>query len=218
MNSRGQFEPGRKAVAGIVLAAGESRRMGSDKALLPLGRQTFLEHLLEVLRWDVPVRVVVLGHHAAEIEARLPRTSDLAVLHNPQYPLGQLSSLQVALRHLEKQPVEGVLVCLVDHPAINRSVVRMILEKFRSTGAPVVIPAHRGRRGHPVLFARSVFGELLEAPLEEGARRVVHNHASEIELVEVAWEGILWDIDQPADYQRLLEEWKRLTAGGKAPC
>ena len=195
--------------------------MGSDKALLPLERETFLEHLLEVLRGEVPVRVVVLGHHAAEIEARLASvsgTSDLAVLHNPQYPLGQLSSLQVALRHLEKQPVEGVLVCLVDHPAINRSVVRMILEKFRSTGMPVVIPTHRGRRGHPVLFARSVFGELLEAPLEEGARRVVRDHAAEIELVEVGWEGILWDIDQPADYQRLLEEWKRLTAGGKAPC
>jgi len=191
--------------------------MGSDKALLPLGRETFLEHLLEVLRREVPVRVVVLGHHAAEIQARLSPAPDFTILNNPQYPLGQLSSLQVALRHLEKQPVEGALVCLVDHPAINRSVVRMILEKFRSTGAPVVIPTHRGRRGHPVLFARSVFGELLEAPLEEGARRVVRNHTGEIELVEVGWEGILWDIDQPADYHRLLEEWKRLTAGGETP-
>lgn len=190
--------------------------MGTDKALLPLGNKTFLDHLLEVLHGEVFPRVVVLGHHAAEIESCLPLSVDLQVLHNPRYSLGQLSSLQVALRHLLDQPVEGALVCLVDHPAISRKVLRTLLTRFQSSGASIVIPTCQGRPGHPVLFARSLFDELLQAPLEEGARYVVRRHAADTEQVEVAWEGILWDIDRPADYRQLLERWPSLTEAGEA--
>jgi molybdenum cofactor cytidylyltransferase len=140
------------------------------------------------------------------------------VLRNPDYRLGQLSSLQVALRFLEDHNTEAVLVCLVDHPAMTKPVVRTLLQRFRATAAPILIPTHQGRRGHPVLFSRRVFQELLEAPLQEGARFVVRRHEREVEFVETDDEGILLDIDRPDDYESLQKRWESLTAaGGKPP-
>jgi molybdenum cofactor cytidylyltransferase len=79
------------------------------------------------------------------------------------------------------------------------------------TSAPILIPTFRSRRGHPVLFAAGTFPELLAAPLSEGARAVVHRHHEEVEYVEVDEEGILWDVDQPEDYERLRQRWSGIT-------
>ena len=171
------------AVAGVILAAGESRRMGRDKALLPFGPENFLDHLIAVLQGEASPLLVVLGHHAEQIESRIARAGGVEIVRNPDYALGQLSSLQAGLRALANQPVAGALVCLVDHPAITKEVVRTLLDRFGSRGARILIPTSNGRRGHPVLFAASLFQELLDAPLEEGARSVVRRHAEEIELV-----------------------------------
>jgi len=238
-SSPGKLGAGSDGVAGVILAAGKSSRMGRDKALLPLhpglpsealakeGRRNFLEHLMEVLRGEVSLLLIVLGHHATEIEGQIAHSDGAVVLRNPNYPLGQLSSLHVALRYLESRPASpgrsplvpgadqgtpasspgasGVLVCLVDHPAITRRVVRLLLERFEKTHAPIVIPTDRGRRGHPILFARRLFQDLLDAPLEEGARFVVRRHAAEVDLVETGEEGILLDVDLPGDYERFLK-------------
>ena len=204
-------------IAGIILAAGESSRMGRDKALLPLGRETFLEHLIEVLRGEVRPLVVVLGHHAEEIQERISRFTDVQIVRNPDYKLGQLSSLQTALHALMNQPVAGALVCLVDHPAVTKEVVRALLERFERHPTNIIIPACRGRRGHPVLFPARLFPEFLDAPLEEGARVVVRRHAAEVELVETDEEGILLDVDRPADYEALLERWNLLTGQEDEP-
>jgi len=200
-------------IAGIILAAGESSRMGRDKALLPLGRETFLEHLIEVLRGEVSPLLIVLGHHAEEIAGRIAPLADVRnvrIVRNPDYQLGQLSSLQAALRVLANEPVAGapgVLVCLVDHPAITKAVVRTLLERFEKQPSSILIPTCQGRRGHPVLFPARLFPELLDAPLEEGARFVVRRHAAEVELVETGEEGILLDVDRPADYEALPKHW-----------
>lgn len=204
-------------IAGIILAAGESSRMGRDKALLPFGRETFVEHLMGVLRSEVGPLLVVLGHHAEEIEMRLARVPDIQIVRNPDYRLGQLSSLQAALRVLVNRPVDGALVCLVDHPAITREVVRAVLERFRNHASRIIIPTCNGRRGHPVLFAADLFQELLDAPLEEGARVVVRRHAAEVELVETGEEGILLDVDLPADYDALLRRGESLTGANDGP-
>jgi len=196
--------------AGIILAAGESSRMGRDKALLPLGRETFVEHLVGVLRGEVRPLLVVLGHHAEEIGMRIASLADVQIIQNPDYKLGQLSSLQAALRALMHQPVDGALVCLVDHPAVTRTVVQAVLERSRRQPASIIIPTCGGRRGHPVFFSAELFPELLDAPLDEGARAVVRRHADEVELVETGEEGILLDVDRPDDYERLRERWKPL--------
>jgi molybdenum cofactor cytidylyltransferase len=219
-------QPAETRIAGIILAAGESRRMGRDKALLPLGRQTFLEHLIKLLRLEVQPLLVIVGHHAETIESESagvlepdrgmlhdPDLPDVVFLRNPDYRLGQLSSLKAGLRHLMNRPLDAALVALVDHPAISKDVVRLLLHTFAATGAPILIPAYQGRRGHPVLFARSVFQELLDAPVEAGARYVVRNHADALVVVETGDEAILWDIDLPQDYERLVGRWNPKRSG-----
>jgi molybdenum cofactor cytidylyltransferase len=196
-----------EGIAGIILAAGESRRMGRDKALLPLGPMNFLQRLIDVLRTEVPLLVVVLGHHADEIERQIVQRENIVLLRNPDYSRGQLSSIQIAVEYLLKQPVSAALLALVDHPAITREVVQALLRRYKETNAPILIPTHNGRRGHPVVFAKRLFPELLAAPLDEGARYVVHQHSAEIDFVETNEPGILLDIDFPADYEALLKRW-----------
>ena len=197
-------------IAGVILAAGESSRMGRDKALLPLGNHTFIDHIAAVLDGEVDPLLAVLGYHAAEIQqqAQLPRSC--RVLLNPDYRSGQLSSLKVAVRALANEPVGGALVCLVDHPAVSKTVVHALFERFQKTNAAILVPTFQGRRGHPVLFASRLFAELEAAPLDEGARAVVHRHADDVELVPVNEEGILWDVDRPDDYQALGRRWNSL--------
>jgi molybdenum cofactor cytidylyltransferase len=205
---------GPQNVAGIILAAGESSRMGRDKALLPLtsqgSGQTFLEHLTEILDGEVSPLVIVLGHHADEIQKHIQLPPAARILRNPDYGMGQLSSLRVALQGLRGQDVAGALVCLVDHPALTKQVVRALLARFRQSTASILVPTFQGRRGHPVLFASRLFGELQDAPLDQGARWVVHRHPAEVELVEVDEEGILWDVDRPEDYDALKSRWASL--------
>ena len=190
--------------------------MGRDKALLPLGGENFLQYLIHLLHGEVSPLLIVLGHHADQIERqaglahdaeRAPAepASDLVVLRNPDYRHGQLSSLQVAVKYLLSTPATGLLVSLVDHPATTRSTIRFLVDRFYKTNSPILIPTYQGRRGHPVIFARSVFQELLDAPLNEGARFVVHGHTAELDLIEMNEQGIVVDVDYPEDYRKFVE-------------
>ncbi len=117
-------------IAAVVLAAGESSRMGRDKALLPFRGSTFLEEIVSMLRQaQVKKMVVVLGHHAQQVQASV-KLGDTEVVVNPRYREGQTSSLQAGLLALNEE-VEGILLCLVDHPFIYASVVRKLIEAFQ---------------------------------------------------------------------------------------
>ncbi len=192
-------------VAALILAAGESSRMGQDKALLAYHGGTFLESILRTLREAAIARIaVVLGHHASEIQEAVNLAGAEVVL-NPNYHRGQTSSLQMGLKALETEEVEAVVLCLVDHPEISARTVRQIVAAFRDSGAPVVIPTYRGRRGHPVLIGRQLFDELQALGPEAGANKVVRRHREATKFVEVDDPGILLDIDDPESYRRLTK-------------
>lgn len=178
-------------IAGILLAAGESRRMGFPKALLPYRGKTFLQHLLDVLAPCVSPLIVVSG--AVELSA--PN-----VVHNPNWQQGQLSSLQCGLRALPPN-VDGTLVALVDHPCIERPLVEKLIAEFEAHHPPLLIPTYNGRRGHPMIFSRALFPELLDAPPDQGARVVVHRYQPL--HVPLDDEGILHDLDDPETYRRV---------------
>ncbi|CAN5748244.1 nucleotidyltransferase family protein [soil metagenome] len=195
-------------IAGIVLAAGRSRRMGQPKALLPAAGASFLRHVIEALRGGGcdPVLVVVappVRVEAREI-ARAARDYGAEVVVNPSGELEQIDSLRTALHSLPDS-VRAVVVTPVDFPLVRAETTRALVEAYRARRAPIVLPAYRGVHGHPVLFARDVFRELLTGSLPEGARSVVHAHRAELEEVTVHDEGVLQDVDTPADYRRLLE-------------
>jgi molybdenum cofactor cytidylyltransferase len=190
-------------IAGLILAAGESSRMGTPKATLTYRGRTFLERIVQTLREGGLERiVVVLGHQAEDIQRQI-KIEAAQVVINPDYRSGQTSSLQVGLRSLIADDLEAVLLCLVDHPAVAAETVRRIGATFRQYGAPVVIPTCQGRRGHPVLIGRQVFGELLSLACDAGADSVVRRYRPATQFVEVEDEGIVIDVDDPESYRRL---------------
>src|SRR5258705_1777230 len=154
-------------IPAIVLAAVMSTRMGRTKALLPAGPsgETFLSRVVRVLReGGADAIVVVIGGDAAAVRASLPRDeASLAVVENPHFEDGQLSSLHVGLAAVEQRydAIEAAMVTLVDLPLISPSTVRTVFDTFRAhPQAPLVRPRRDDRYGHPVIFNRSIFGEL----------------------------------------------------------
>jgi molybdenum cofactor cytidylyltransferase len=192
-------------IAGLILAAGESTRMGTDKALLVYRGQTFLDGIIATLRAAGIERiVVVLGHHAAEIE-RVANLANIEVALNADYQRGQTSSLQKGLAALAGQPVDVVVLSLVDHPAVQAETIAKLIIAFRASGAPVVIPTYRDQRGHPVLIGRQLFDELLGLPPDAGANTVIRKYRGSTQWVEVADAGVLIDVDDLGGYQKLSQ-------------
>jgi molybdenum cofactor cytidylyltransferase len=190
-------------IAAVVLSAGESSRMGRPKALLPIDGQTFIERIVAALKQTcVGNIIVVLGHKADEMRPRIEHLP-VEILINSDYKLGQLSSLQVAVRHLEKiADCDGMLVHLVDHPYIDPALVATMVDRFYQSGKLLVVPRHSGKRGHPVIFSRTLFGELLAAPMDQGAKTVVNAHRDDTLEIDSKDEGITVDIDTPELYRQ----------------
>ncbi len=184
----------------IILAAGESKRMGKLKALLRFKDKTFLDEIISVLKLsDVDRITVVLGAEAQTIK-KLVDLSGTNIVVNKEYQKGQLSSLIAGIEDVPEE-TEAILVCLVDSPFINREVVNQIISKFRETNNPIIVPVFNKERGHPTLFSRSLFNELANAPEEQGARHVIYSNEEKVLELETCESGILIGIDTPEDYK-----------------
>jgi len=190
-------------IVAVVLSAGESSRMGRPKALLPIDGQTFIERIVGALkRGGIERIVVVLGFNADELRQHISHLP-VEILVNPDHKLGQLSSLQVAVRHLQAaQDCDGVMIHLVDHPYIEAKLVSLMLQRFDESKWSIVVPRHQGKRGHPVIFSRALFDELLDAPLDQGAKAVVNAHRQDTLEIETDEAGITVDIDTPELYRQ----------------
>jgi molybdenum cofactor cytidylyltransferase len=195
-------------IAAVVLAGGDSTRMGSPKALLPApDGQPFVVRIVRAFAAaGVPAIAVVTGsaHEGIvdALDAAFPGRPGLAV-RNPDPSRGQLSSLWTGMDAVVHEGTEALLVTLVDVPMVSAATVSAVVDAWRVSRAPIVRPALRERHGHPVLFDRSLFGELREAPLEAGAKTVVRRHEARILHVVPPDEGCLRDVDTPEDYQAL---------------
>lgn len=193
-------------IAGIILAAGASSRMGTPKALLDYRGETFLDRLIRVLGTLCDPVIVALGYHAEEIRAGVRERARFVV--NPDPSRGQLSSLQTALAEVPMN-AEGFLFLPVDCPAAEPETVRLIIEAFESDEQPLlVIPRHDGRRGHPVCARRELIAEFLALPVEGQAKEVVRRYADRTHYLDILDAGVLSDIDDPEAY-RILQETAR---------
>jgi molybdenum cofactor cytidylyltransferase len=191
-------------LAAVILTGGESRRMGSPKALLPYQGRTFLEHLIDVTAHPrLGVRRVVTGASHAEIIRRVTLPAGEVVL-NRRWQKGQLSSIRAAIQSLRSVETEGMLVALVDHPLITRAVVEALVEAFDRSPRSIVLPTWHGRRGHPVVFPARLYSELYDASDDVGARAVVWAHKNEVVEVPTEEEGVVLDIDDRATFDRLF--------------
>lgn len=199
-------------LAAVILAAGESRRMGTPKALLPFpagtpvseGITTFLEHLMSIAQHPrIGLRRVVLGAHAEQIRSSARLVPEDVVV-NTEWATGQLSSIQTALRSLTPGVTDGVVLFLVDQPLITAVLVGTLVEQFYASKKRIVIPTYNGKRGHPVIFASSLYDELLAAPAEQGARAVVWAHANEVLEISTDEEGVVLNLNDPETLKRVF--------------
>jgi len=196
-------------VSGIILAAGSSQRMGTPKAFLKIGEQTFLQHIVEQLHLARIVDLVlVLGAHAEEIQPTLSWFNGKVVI-NEQWQEGQLTSIITGLDALnlvnaEPEEIHGAMICPVDHPLLSQAILVDLLQGFWRSQKRIILPTYKGKRGHPVIFHRDYFGEFRNAPPELGARAVVRNHPDDVFEVVAQESGIVTNIDTPEDYEKYI--------------
>lgn len=174
--------------------------MGKPKPLLKFKDKTFLEQIISILKSsDIDTITVVLGAHADTIQKSID-LSDTNVVINKDYQKGQLSSLIAAIQNTPEE-AEAILLCLVDHPFITKSLVNSIIARFKQTASPIIVPVFNKQRGHPTLFAKSLFNELLNAPEDQGARYVLYSNEDKVTELETPEPAARISIDTPADYK-----------------
>ena len=191
------------AVAGIILAAGRSSRMGRVKQLLPWQGSTILGEVLRQARLScLDSLTVVLGHEAERIIRAVDLKGEQRVI-NPDVDQGHSSSLQAGLASLP-DTVQAAVFLLGDQPLVSAAVIDKLVRAYHKLKAPLFIPVYQGRRGNPVLIDRKLFPELMRLQGDTGARVLFQAYADSIHEVLVSEKGILQDIDTWAEYQDLL--------------
>ena len=190
-------------ISAILLAAGESKRMGKLKQLMPFGQSTIVEQAIDnLLNSAVDEIIVVLGYRAEEvIETIAAKPVKLVV--NPDYKQGMSTSIIAGL-NLADSGTQAVMLVLGDQPLTNSQTINQLIEEFYNHDKGIVIPTYQGRRGHPTIFAIKYKEKLLELKGDIGGRQIVRDHPDDILEVAVDSESIIADIDTINDYQSLL--------------
>lgn len=191
-------------ISAMLLAAGESRRMGEFKQLLTLDGKTFVARCVDNLLASRADEVVVVTGHRAEDVRRAVGNRPVSFAHNQDYRAGMSTSVKCGLQALAGEAC-ACLVALVDQPQINTDIINRVIDAYHDAWPLIVIPTYSGRNGHPLILDLQLKNEILAMDTTQGLRQVVHAHADDVLRVEVADEGVLLDCDFPEDYKRLLK-------------
>jgi molybdenum cofactor cytidylyltransferase len=196
----------------IVLAAGESRRMGSPKMILPYEGMTIIEKVLEnVLASDVEKVVTVLGSHSVEIMKVIER---FPVLHcyNSNFRDGMFSSVKCGFEHLPGD-FRAALVFLGDQPMVETSVINQMIIAYQESGKGILVPVFDKKRGHPLLVDKKYRDEIIDLDDPEGLKGLLRRHPDDLLEVTAETPSVLDDIDTREDYNnqinKTLQTWKR---------
>jgi CTP:molybdopterin cytidylyltransferase MocA len=190
-------------IAGVVIAAGESRRMGRMKPLLPLGSRTVLQRVADgLLEADLSPVTVVLGHRADEV-AECLRDRPVKITVNENYRRGMLSSVQWGVGRLPPE-CPAFLLALGDQPEVTPSVLHALIEEWTTHPGSIVVPTYNGKRGHPLVIDARYRPALLALRGLQTLRDLVHAPDMLRREVPTDEPGLLTDLDTPEDYERLL--------------
>lgn len=193
------------SVAGIILAAGNSERMGRPKALLPLGAKTFLQHALEALSAaGVDDVFVVCGRDARRIRGR-HLVHPNRIVENPDPGQGQLSSLKIGLAAAREENATAAVAWLIDHPSVSPTTLKVLLESLDGD-TDFVRPRYNGKNGHPLVISRRIFDRIADMPLDKGLKPLFSSSEVTVKTVEVVDANVVQDIDTPEEYQRLIDD------------
>lgn len=192
-------------IAGIILAAGNSSRMGEPKALLKIGPSVFLETIFKHMEEaKVDPLITVLGNDFHNVYKSISKKRNILFLHNTYPEKGQLFSFQYALRHVPGD-VLGCMMVLVDHPMVTFPTYLSLMNAGQNNPDKIIVPVYKGKRGHPVFWGRKYFEELAAAPLSQGARFVLQKNIDSVQELDVEDDGVIADIDTPDEYSSYLK-------------
>ena len=196
-------------VSGILLSAGESKRMGQPKALLKFGERSNIENLLdEYLSSQLDKVIVVTGFNGESLKKFIEKkTKDkkLKIVINEHYNLGMFSSIQKGIAEISRG---GILIGIVDNPFTNSTVIGELIENF--SGGEIVIPDYHGKGGHPVIIPFSLREEILNAnPEKTSLKDIFSCHLDMVKRIKFEDQTITFDMDTDEDYNRLLSLWKK---------
>jgi molybdenum cofactor cytidylyltransferase len=193
----------------IVLAAGESRRMGRPKLLLPYGESTIIETVVgNVVRSRVDGTLVVLGGDRQGIEEKIRGLSVRTVI-NRAYKDGMLSSVRRGLSSLPSS-ARAALFVLADQPDIPSAVIDSLINAYRSGRKGIVLPVYQNKRGHPLLIDLKYRGEIEALSPDIGLRGLIREHGDDVLEVRISSPNVLTDIDRPEDYERARRAVRRI--------
>jgi molybdenum cofactor cytidylyltransferase len=193
-------------ITAIIVAAGQSRRMGSPKMLLPWGNVTVIEHIIAVFsKAGVEDILVITGGAHEQVEAVVTKCKieyPVRSVYNQKHMEGDmLSSIQCGLEQLTDKNISAVMIGLGDQPQVQEGSVRLLREAFLQAKSPLVVPSFQMRRGHPWLMARSLWKEILEMSSSQTPRDFLNSHSLDIQYVNVDTPSILADLDTPEEYR-----------------
>ena len=190
-------------LSAILLAAGESKRMGEPKQLMPLGKHTLLEQAIDnLLGSPVNETIVVVGHKAEEITKAIA-TKPVKVTFNPNYRQGMSTSIVAGLILVDPAS-RAVMLALGDQPLVESRTIKELIDAFNSHDKDIAVPTHRGKRGHPIIFDIKYKAELLELEGDIGGREIIKNHPDDVLEVAVDSASVISDIDTQDDYKANL--------------
>jgi molybdenum cofactor cytidylyltransferase len=190
-------------ICAVVLAAGRSRRMGTQKLLLPFAGSTVIAHVVdEVIRSDVDHVCVVVGRDGEAVAAALG-DRPLRIVANRDPTSEMLSSVRCGLRALPDD-CHAALVALGDQPGLSAGLVNALIAAHRSGGKRIAVPTYGGRRGHPLLFSLAYREQVLRDYDEVGLRGLLWDHPEDVLEVQASSSAVLEDMDTPEDYRREL--------------
>jgi molybdenum cofactor cytidylyltransferase len=190
-------------VTAIILAAGESRRMQTPKALLKVGAESFVECIVRKCKESgIEVISIVTGAHRDEIQKHM-QGRQVDFIFNFHYPEGQLSSLKEGLRNLPTASTSA-LIWPVDMPLVRPETVQLLLGQYEAARKHVTIPVYESRHGHPVLYDVAAIHSALSLKASQTAKDLLTIYAQDLLLVDVNDPGVIRDIDTPDDYQQYI--------------
>jgi molybdenum cofactor cytidylyltransferase len=198
-------------VSGVILAAGSSSRLGRPKQLLTLDGEPIARVVARNALTSKLAEIILVTGGSAEAVAETVADLPVHVVENPEYRDGQSTSLIRGLQAVSAS-VDGVLFLLGDQPEVDGSVLDALINAYETTGGPIVQPVYGETPANPVIFARSLFPELLGVTGDEGARAVVKRHQSEIVPAPFPDRQPPGDIDTEEDYQAMIARWARRKA------